>query len=252
MCDYYNVNKVTDLGFGSAANLVKKAAERKKNLVGANISSIVYEAALLRHSSGVGDTDSTSVSTRSGGVLGFKSKEEALEAIKSTPLLEDVSLWTHWDEVFGGEVSKLGDLKSFLENEGILLSTRKTSSKSRNPLVVMETSPGVLLRVTMDTSPDMFRECTRHRDVIGATGHLVSMVMMNGGVSNTPVALLANHVQSSLASMGVDDRSDCDHRSTFVLKCLTRMPLRLARAVGAKVCISTYVDRRLTFCMNSD
>ena len=251
MCDYYNVNKVTDLGFGSAANLVKKAAERKKNLVGANIPSIVYEAALLRHSSGVGDTDSISVSTRSGGVLGFKSKEEALEAIKSTPLLEDVSLWTHWDEVFGGEVSKLGDLKSFLENEGILLNTRKTSSQSQNPLVVMEISPGVLLRVTMDTSPDMFRECTRHRDVIGATGHLVSMVVMNG-VSNTPVALLANHVQSSLASMVVDDRGDSDHRSTFVLKCLTRMPLRLAQAVGAKVCISTYVDRRLTFCMNSD
>ena len=251
MCDYYNVNKVTDLGFGSAANLVKKAAERKKNLVGANIPSIVYEAALLRHSSGVGDTDSISVSTRSGGVLGFKSKEEALEAIKSTPLLEDVSLWTHWDEVFGGEVSKLGDLKSFLENEGILLSTKKISSQIQNPLVVMETSPGVLLRVTMDTSPDMFRECTRHRDVIGATGHLVSMVVMNG-VSNTPVALLANHVQSSLASMVVDDRGDSDHRSTFVLKCLTRMPLRLAQAVGAKVCISTYVDRRLTFCMNSD
>ena len=116
----------------------------------------------------------------------------------------------------------------------------------------METSPGVHLRVTMDTSPDMFRECTRHRDVIGATGHLVSMVVMNGGVSNTPVALLANHVQSSLASMVVDDRGDSDHRSTFVLKCLTRMPLRLAQAVGAKVCISTYVDRRLTFCMNSD
>ena len=251
MCDYYNLNKATDLGFGSSANLVKKAVERK-NMVGTTTPLIVYEVSLLRHGSGAGDTDSTSLSTRNGGVLGFKSKEEALEAINSTPLLEDVSLWTHWDEVFGGEVSKLGDLKSFLKNEGILLSARKTSSQSQNPLVVMETSPGVLLRVTMDTSPDMFRECTRHRDVIGATGHLVSMVVMNGGVSNTPVALLANHVQSSLASMVVDDRGDSDHRSTFVLKCLTRMPLRLARAVGAKVCISTYVDRRLTFCMNSD
>lgn len=246
MCEYYKVSKVTDLGFGSSAKLVKKAAERKKNLAGANTPSIFYEAALLRHGSGAGGTDSSSVSTCRGGVLGFKNKEEALEAINSTPLLEDVSLWTHWDEVFGGEVSKLGDLKLLLENEGILLSTRKTSSQSQNPVVVMETSPGVLLRVTMNTSPDMFRECARREDVIGAAGHLVSLVIMNGGVANTPVALLANHVHSSLASMGVDDKDDCDHRSTFVLKCLTRMPLRLAQAVGTKVCLSTFIDLWLT------
>ena len=231
MCGYYNVNKVTDLGFGSFSCLLKKAAEpRVKTL------TTVYEVALLCHGAGAFDEDSASFSTRSA--LGYKSKQEALDAIQSTPLLEDVSLWTHWDDVFGGEVSKLGDLKSFLENEGILWSAEKPLSEGHNSLVVMETNPGVLLRVTTHTSTEIFRKCLLCGDVIGAAGHLVSIVIVNGGVANTPVALLANYVYSSSASMGTDDEGDCDQRPTFVLECLNRMPLRLARAIGTKVCSS--------------
>ena len=199
--------------------------------------SIVYEAALLHHDSDTKVSESLSSESHHGGVLGYKSKEEAIEAIRSTPLMEDVSLWTHWDDVYGGEVSKLGDLKSFLENEEILMSAGKSSLKSnQSPLVVMETSPGVLLRVTTDTTPEMFKECACREDAIGTAGHLVSMVMVNGGVANTPVALLANHMQSSLASMAVDrDKDECDRRSVFALDCLARMPHRLAKAIGTKV-----------------
>lgn len=196
----------------------------------------VYELALLCHGAGAFDEDGASFNARSA--LGYKSKQEALDAIRSTPLLEDVSLWTHWDDVFGGEVSKLGDLKSFLENEGILWSAEKSLSEGHNSLVVMETNPGVLLRVTTHTSTEIFRKCLLCGDVIGAAGHLVSIVIVNGGVANTPVALLANYVYSSLASMGTDDEGDCDQRPTFVLECLNRMPLRLARAIGKKVCSS--------------
>ena len=239
---------MTDLGFGSCSNLLKKAAERNKKLASVSTPSIVYEAALLRHSSRAENADIASLGSHNGGVLGYKSKEEALEAIRSAPLLEDVSLWTHWDDVFGGDVSKFGDLKSFLENEGILLSAGKSSSGRQTPLVVMETSPGVLLKVTTDTSPEKFKECACRGDAIGTAGHLVSMVMVNGDVASTPVALLANHVHSSLASMGADDKDDCDRRSTFVLECLARMPLKLARAIGKKVCFSnTYNTGQTSF-----
>ena len=168
-----------------------------------------------------------------GGVLGYRSKEDALAAIQSTPLLEDVAQWTHWDEVFGGDVSKLGELKSFLENEGILMTAGKSFPGVHGSLVVMETSPGVLLRVTANTSLDMFKECACRGDAVGAAGHLVSMVMVNGVVANTPVALLANHVQSSLASIASLD--GYDRCSDFVLECLVRMPRRLAQAIGTKV-----------------
>ena len=179
------------------------------------------------------DSEDGQLEAHKGSILGFMSKEDAIAAIQSTPLLEDVSLWTHWDDVFGGEVSKLGDLKSFLENEGILTNAGKYSPGKNGSLVVMETSPGVLLRVTTDTSPEIFKECACRGDAVGAAGHLVSMVMMNGGVSNTPVALLANHVQSSLASMAALEEPD--RRCDFVLECLVRMPSKLAQTVGTKV-----------------
>ncbi|XP_078347983.1 uncharacterized protein LOC144633073 isoform X2 [Oculina patagonica] len=236
LCSYYGVSKVTDLGFGSCSNLLKKATEQKKNVARISTPSVVYEAALLHQDTGTNDSESVRLAAHNSGVLGYKSKEEAVEAIRSVPLLEDVSLWTHWDEVFGGDVSKLGDLKSFLENERILMSAGKSSLESQSPLVVMETSPGVLLRVTTDTSPEMFKECACRGDAIGTAGHLVSMVIVNGGVANTPVALLANHMQSCLASMAADhDIDDSDYRSAFVLECLTRMPHRLAQAIATKV-----------------
>ncbi|XP_022793492.1 uncharacterized protein LOC111332406 isoform X4 [Stylophora pistillata] len=233
LCSYYDVNKVTDLGFGSCSCLLEKAVERRVKTI-----TTVYEAALLRHGCGAFDEDSTRFN--SGCALGYKSKQEALEAIQSTPLLDDVSLWTHWDDVFGGEVSELGDLKSFLENEGILWGAGKSLSEGHSSVVVMETNPGVLLRVTTHTSAETFRECVFRGDVIGAAGHLVSIVIVNGGVANTPVALLANYVHFSLASMGADDEGDCDQRPTFVLECLNRMPLRLARVIGTKVFLEPF------------
>lgn len=193
----------------------------------ANTPAVVYEAALMFCER------SNDLEAHKGSILGFKTKEDALAAIQSTPLLEDVNLWTHWDDVFGGEASKLGDLKSFLENEGILMNAGKSTSGKQGSLVVMETSPGVLLRLTTITSTDIFHKSTNLGDAVGAAGHLVSMVMINGGVSNTPVALLANHVQSSLASMAAHEGHD--RCSDFVLNCLVRMPSKLAQTVGAKV-----------------
>ena len=195
---------------------------------------MVYEAPYICQDSGA----SAGTEEHNSSVLGYMSKEDAIAAIRSTPLLEDVALWTHWDEVYGGDVSKLGDLKSFLENEEILINAGKSSTGlvHGSALAVMESSPGVLLRVTTNTSTDIFRDCASHGDPVGAAGHLVSMVMMNGGVANTPVALLSNHVQSALAAMASHDRC-CD----FVLQCLVRMPRRLAQAVGMKVRQYTFI-----------
>ena len=189
---------------------------------------MVYEAPYICQDSGA----SAGTEEHNSSVLGYMSKEDAIAAIRSTPQLEDVALWTHWDEVYGGDVSKLGDLKSFLENEEILINAGKSRAGpwTRPVDAVMESSPGVLLRVTTETSTDIFRDCASRGDPVGAAGDLASMVIMNGGVANTPVALLSNHVQSALAAMASHDRC-CD----FVLQCLVRMPRRLAQAVGMKV-----------------
>ena len=213
---------------GCFSNILKKAKDRKKDLPRSTTPLVVYEAPYICQDSGA----SAGTEEHNSSILGYMSKEDAIAAIRSTPQLEDVALWTHWDEVYGGDVSKLGDLKSFLENEEILINAGKSRAGpwTRPVDAVMESSPGVLLRVTTETSTDIFRDCASRGDPVGAAGDLVSMVIMNGGVANTPVALLSNHVQSALAAMASYDRS-CN----FVLQCLVRMPRRLAQAVGMKV-----------------
>lgn len=124
------------------------------------------------------------------------------------------------------------------------MNAGKSTSGKHGPLVVIETSPGVLLRLTTITSIDLCNQSINVGDAVGAAGHLASVVVVNGGVSNTPVALLANHVQSSLASMAA--REGHDRCSDFVLNCLVRLPSKLAQTVGAKV----FCSKNLIFEIN--
>ena len=53
------------------------------------------------------------------GALGWKDRQAALQALENAPLLDDLSVFTHWNEVFR---PMLGDLRVFLKKEGILAS----------------------------------------------------------------------------------------------------------------------------------
>lgn len=66
-------------------------------------------------------------------------------------------------------------------------------------LAALEVTPGVLFRVTTDTGDKHFSSATTALDPVGTAGHLVSMVVADGLV-NAPIALLSNHMQSSLAA----------------------------------------------------
>lgn len=66
-------------------------------------------------------------------------------------------------------------------------------------LAALEVTPGLLLKLTSYTGDKHFSRAAMNLDPVGTAGHLVSMVVADGLV-NTPTALLANHVQNSLAS----------------------------------------------------
>lgn len=66
-------------------------------------------------------------------------------------------------------------------------------------LAALEVIPGVLLKITSYTGDKHFSRASMNLDPVGTAGHLVSMVVADG-VVNTPTALLANYIQSSLAS----------------------------------------------------
>ena len=73
-----------------------------------------------------------------------------------------------------------------------------TSRTVITKLVAMETKPGTLLKLTADTSNDIFATAAVAGDVSTTCGHLVSLVAANKGIQNTPLALLGNHLKTGL------------------------------------------------------
>lgn len=68
-------------------------------------------------------------------------------------------------------------------------------------------TPGLLLRITTHTGDKHFSSSAVALDPVGTAGHLVSMVVADG-IVNAPTALLANHMQSSLAAAVAEEGSD--------------------------------------------
>lgn len=66
--------------------------------------------------------------------------------------------------------------------------------------------PGLLLRITSHTGDKHFSSAAMSLDPFGTAGHLVSMVVADG-IVNAPTALLANHMQSSLAAAVAEEGS---------------------------------------------
>lgn len=65
--------------------------------------------------------------------------------------------------------------------------------------MALEVKPGVLLRVSRASGDRLFADAAQALDAVGTAGHLVSIVVADG-IANTPTALLANHMESSLAA----------------------------------------------------
>lgn len=78
-----------------------------------------------------------------------------------------------------------------------LVLTSDVIYPGKTELLALEVSPGVLLRVTTDTGDKHFSEAAQALDPVGTAGHLVSIVVADG-IPNTPMALLANHMESAL------------------------------------------------------
>ena len=79
-----------------------------------------------------------------------------------------------------------------VRNEKVMLTTN---------ILALETQPGKLLKVTCDTSPEKFASAAQNGDVTRTAGHLVSMIVTNKGIGNTPLALLGNHIKTALLQM---------------------------------------------------
>ncbi|PWA21616.1 hypothetical protein CCH79_00003387 [Gambusia affinis] len=225
---HYKVRDSRDLGHGTLqmlAGLVKRQREH----FGGGLSSVYYESALLaKHSKASVESGYESV-----GRLGEMSKAQALASLLCCPLLEDLNIWSQWELIFK---PSYGPLKDFIE-----------TNAANTGLAALEVTPGLLLRITTDTGDKHFTNAVAALDPVGTAGHLVSMVTADG-IDNAPTALLANHMENSLAAaVAEEDLSKAEEDVTcysrvanFLLQCLTRIPTRTCQALLQQVFLEPF------------
>ncbi|KAK7134163.1 hypothetical protein R3I93_017539 [Phoxinus phoxinus] len=218
--NHYGIRDSRELGHGPLGCLVNYT-QRQKDLSGDAAASVVrYECPLMPDGSGECVSDTV-------GLLGEVSREQACVCLLAAPLLQDLQEWTQWELVFQ---PNLGPIKDFIDKHC-----------GKTELLALEVSPGVLLRVTTDTSDKHFSESAQALDPVGTAGHLVSIVVSDG-IPNTPTALLANHMESALnvavaqeeITPGEDEYS-YGGVARFVLECIAKMPTRICKELLQQV-----------------
>ncbi|XP_072098501.1 uncharacterized protein [Mobula birostris] len=239
----FMVKDVKEFGLGALSNLVKMVQRQAKSHSDYNSfqSLVLYEATLFVNEPSYCNTEANN----SVGLLGDLSKQQALICLLNTPLLEDLAEWSQWELVFQPQH---GSLKDFIERNCSEKATQLGVGGSAvlNDLIAMEVKPGVLLRLTTQTNPDLFAQAVRSHDPIGTAGHLVSIVTADG-LRNAPLSLLANHVESALAILGnleetyLETESQSPHRAAkFIIDCLVRIPIRLCKSLLQKVFLEPF------------
>ncbi|XP_062298890.1 uncharacterized protein wu:fj29h11 isoform X1 [Scomber scombrus] len=225
---HYKVRDSRDLGHGTL-QMLARLVQLQRDLAGGGLSPVFYESALFAKQA----KSSAEGGIGSVGCLGEMSKGQALASLLSCPLLEDLSQWSQWELIFK---PLHGALKDFIERNA-----------ADTGLAALEVTPGLLLRITTHTGDKYFSNAASTLDPIGTAGHLVSMVVADG-IDNAPTALLANHMQSSLAaSVAKEDLSRADEDvscystvAKFLLGCLTRIPTRTCQALLQQVFLEPF------------
>ncbi|XP_039991364.1 protein NO VEIN isoform X3 [Xiphias gladius] len=225
---HYRVRDSRDLGYG-ALQMLAGLVQRQRGLAGGGLSQVYYESALFaKHGKSSAEGGCEAV-----GRLGDMSKAQALASLLSCPLLEDLSEWSQWELIFK---PLHGSLKDFIE-----------INAANTGLAALEVTPGLLLRITTYTGDKHFSSAAMNLDPIGTAGHLVSMVVADG-IVNAPTALLANHMQNSLAaavakedlSQAEEDVSCYSRVANFLLACLIRIPTRTCEALLQQVFLEPF------------
>uniref|UniRef100_A0A3Q2G8V1 Wu:fj29h11 n=1 Tax=Cyprinodon variegatus TaxID=28743 RepID=A0A3Q2G8V1_CYPVA len=203
---HYRVRDSRDLGYGTLQHLSDLVRRQRELAGGGGLSPIYYIES----------------GYESVGRLGQMSKAQALASLLSCPLLEDLNTWSQWELIFK---PSYGPLKDFIERNA-----------ANTGLAVLEVSPGLLLRITTDTGDKHFSKAVAALDPVGTAGHLVSMVVADG-IDNAPTALLANHMQNSLAAAVAKEYSRV---ANFLLQCLTKIPMRTCQALLQQVFLEPF------------
>ncbi|VDI46757.1 Hypothetical predicted protein [Mytilus galloprovincialis] len=235
LCNQFNVKETKHLGYGKITNLM--TASKKPGQHQYQEHSLVFEVAM--------GTDVRKSQETKIGMLGHQTKEAALACLHNCPLLEDMEIWSHWSLVFEPE---LGKLKDFIQKYGGTNTLPVDGGKKlfTYHIAALETTPGVLLKLTSQTSTELFEEALMQKNPRNVCGQLMSLIVANKGMKNSPLALIANQMKSQLFTMHAADTNDSlpgapqsDNRTDaavqFVLACLVNLPVKTCVSLANQI-----------------
>ncbi|CAC5410109.1 unnamed protein product [Mytilus coruscus] len=235
LCNQFNVKETRHLGYGKITNLM--TASKKPGQHQYPEHSLVFEVAM--------GTDVRIKTESKIGMLGHQTKEAAFACLHNCPLLEDMEIWSHWSLVFEPE---LGKLKDFIQKYGRTNTVPVDGGKRlfTYHVIAMETSPGVLLKLTSQTSTELFEEALLQKNPRNVCGQLMSLIVSNKGMKNIPMALITNQMKSQLFTMHAADTNDSlpgappsdnhtDEAVQFVLQCLVILPVKTCLSLANQI-----------------
>jgi len=115
-------------------------------------------------------------------------EKQALQAINECLLLGNLHLDTQWNLRFR---SQLGQLKPFL---------------SRHTIPTLEIDHITILKLSSNSTVDLFKESLYNYDPILTSGHLVSILVQHLSLHHAPLSLLSNIVHTFFLSISLDNR----------------------------------------------
>ena len=181
MLKYYLVPRIVDLGFGGYKNLleevsteIKKTNEENLNTIELNddksimfAKNIIYEDSLL-------DENVNNIYTVN------KNREDMVKVLSACPILENVVEYSRWNIFFQKTFGNIKEFILFLNKSNII------------NIYVLETEPGVMLKLTPDASLDKIKEFISQEDFRNAAGHILSLIVLKyGSIKSADL----NHIQ---------------------------------------------------------
>lgn len=180
VCSYLSLKSIEECPYGGLENLIQLADKKVED----DSPCIVYQDSILHLTESCLFTDSD------------LDQIKIIQELDKCPLLDNVYEYMNWSDKYSG---RLGSLKEYLIN----LNRKKVSIPGASEpfaIQVLETEPGVLLKLTKNTSIKQLKPFIEQGKSQQACGHLISLIAVQyKSYQYVPHALIVNEIQSSLS-----------------------------------------------------
>ncbi|CAF4311132.1 unnamed protein product, partial [Rotaria sp. Silwood2] len=195
ICYHYQIESFEQLGYGSFRSIFNSIKQNKKS----QNTSIHYECILLDEIPILKQTLNKTSKSFLQDV-----EQQALHAINQCHLLGNLHFDTQWNLRFR---SLLGNLKTFL---------------LRHSIPILEIDHITFLKLSSNSTLDLFKESLYNYDSILTSGHIVSILVQYGSLNNAPLSLLSNIVHTFFLTTTLDNRL-----YNFLIHIFLRIPFLL-------------------------